>query len=49
MTRDEIKQRMTVLSATEVMTASNSGTFGATECCQCVGTGESRYGERRVY
>lgn len=34
---------------TEVLVRSNEGTFGAAECCRKVGTGDPRFGTRKVY
>lgn len=46
-TKDIIKSLREIIAPRLV--ATNSGTFGAVECCAKVGTGDPKYGERRIY
>lgn len=43
------KDEINAILNQELLIGSNAGTFGAEECCRKVGTGESKYGERREY
>lgn len=44
-----LQQQADELSAREILTETNSGTYGAAECQRAIGVGDSRYGDYRVY
>lgn len=44
-----LAEEIKALTAVEVHTETNSGTYGAAEACRKVGTGEQRFADRNVY
>lgn len=48
-TRSEIQAEIDTLSNVEHLVETNSGTFGATEACRKVGSGDPMFATRNVY
>jgi hypothetical protein len=47
--REQIEQEIKALMGVELLIETNSGTFGATEACHQVGSGDPMFAERKVY
>lgn len=47
--RTEIQAEINTLSSVEYLIETNDGTYGATEACRKVGSGDPMYATRRVY